>query len=62
MMTLLLLDNDWRECRLRFWLMLAPAIGLVISTLYLRYHYATDLLAGLALFVALHYANRRWNP
>jgi len=61
LMTLLLLDNDWRVCRLRFWLMLGPAIGLVISTLYLRYHYATDLLAGAALFIILHYANRRWN-
>lgn len=59
LITLLLLDNDWRECRMRFWIMLAPAVGLVISTLYLRYHYATDLLAGVVFFIVLRSVSRR---
>jgi hypothetical protein len=54
LMTLLLLDNDWRDCRMRFWIMLWPSIGLTVSTLYLRYHYATDLLAALVYFLVLH--------
>jgi len=56
LMTLLLLDNDWRFCRMRFWLMLGPSIGLIFSTMYLRYHYATDLLAGVAYFFVIHAA------
>ena len=60
LMTLLLLDNDWRECRVRFWIMLAPAIGLVVSTLYLRYHYAMDLIAAVVFFLVLRSASRRW--
>jgi hypothetical protein len=54
LMTLLLLDNDWRDCRMRFWIMLGPAAGLLVSTMYLRYHYATDLFAGVAYFFVLH--------
>jgi hypothetical protein len=54
LMTLLLLDNDWRDCRMRFWIMLGPSMGLTVSTMYLRYHYATDLLAGAVYFLVLH--------
>jgi membrane-associated phospholipid phosphatase len=38
-----------QQRRSRFFLALPPAIGLVISTLYLGYHYAVDVLAGFAL-------------
>ena len=67
LMTLLLLDNDWRDCRMRFWIMLGPAAGLTVSTMYLRYHYATDLLAGAVYFLILHAAfvrreGRSWKP
>ena len=31
--------------------MLLPAFGLFMSTMYLRYHYAVDLIAGAQLFV-----------
>jgi len=60
LITLLLMDHDWRECRIRFWWMLGPAAGLVLSTMYLRYHYATDLLAGLIVFYLLKTAHLRW--
>jgi len=53
LMTMLLLANDWRECRMRFWIMLGPSIGLTVSTMYLRYHYATDLLAAIAYFFVI---------
>ncbi len=48
--TALLLDHDWRACRQRFWIMLVPATGMLIATIYLRYHYAADLLASVILF------------
>ncbi len=51
--TCCLLAHDWRHQRGRFWLMLLPVVGLVVSTIYLRYHYAVDLLAGGAIFVVL---------
>ncbi len=44
-----LLAFDWRHARWRFWVYLVPCVGLWVSTLYLRYHYFTDLLAGFAL-------------
>ncbi len=53
LITCILLDHDWREFRRRFWLMLLPSIGLLISTIYLRYHYGIDVLAALILFLAL---------
>ncbi len=61
LITCVLLDFDWRETRWRFWIMILPAIGLGASTLYLRYHYAIDLLAGFGLFLLLRlWANRQW--
>jgi hypothetical protein len=47
--TLYLLAFDARHHRRRFWRMLGPCIGLCASTVYLRYHYGVDLLAGMAL-------------
>ena len=37
---------DWRHHRRRFWLWALPIGALWLSTLYLRYHYLVDLLAG----------------
>jgi fatty acid desaturase len=51
--TFVVLDHDWRFVRRRFWVMLLPVLGLVLATIYLRYHYALDLMAGFALFVIL---------
>jgi hypothetical protein len=44
-----LLMFDWWHRRWRFWIYLVPCIGLWIATVYLRYHYAIDCLAGFAL-------------
>jgi membrane-associated phospholipid phosphatase len=47
----------WRHVRAFFWILLPFALGLWVSTIYLRHHYFVDLLAGwtlapLAVFVA----------
>lgn len=44
---MLLFDMKWN--RRRFWICLIPSIGLGFSTIYLRYHYFVDVLAGLAV-------------
>lgn len=52
LMTCVLLAHDRREHPLRFKVMLPVAAGLIVSTVYLRYHYAIDLLAGFVWFIA----------
>jgi membrane-associated phospholipid phosphatase len=32
-----------------FWITLAPTVGLLVATVYCRYHYALDTLAGMAV-------------
>lgn len=50
---------DFAHRRWRFWSYLVPAVGLWISTIYLRYHYFVDVVAGFALAaVAMAIANR----
>jgi membrane-associated phospholipid phosphatase len=39
----------WKRSRRTFWCLLPVATGLVISTVYCRYHYVVDLIAGTAL-------------
>ena len=51
--TCILLDHDWRKVRSRFWMLVIPSLGLLMSTVYLRYHYGVDVLAGFLLFIAL---------
>lgn len=52
-LTLLVLYYSYRFHRRTFWLLLAPGSLLIISTVYLRYHYIIDVFAGalLALLV-----------
>ncbi len=57
--TLLLLEYDRHVCPLRFQLMLVPAVGLAFSTLYLRQHYAADVLAAAVLFLVLRRGTAR---
>jgi membrane-associated phospholipid phosphatase len=40
---------DYKHSRNRFWLMLLPCIGIWIATIYLRYHYFADVVAGFLL-------------
>ncbi|MET8278984.1 phosphatase PAP2 family protein [Micromonospora sp. NPDC005174] len=62
-MTVVLMVYLWRDARRLFWWYLPIGLGLVLSTLYLRKHYAVDLLAGTALaLLAVVVAGRvnRW--
>jgi hypothetical protein len=53
LITLALLTHDrWWNPR-RFRAVLLPCIGLGVSTLYLRYHYAADVLAAFLLWMVL---------
>jgi membrane-associated phospholipid phosphatase len=47
-----LLLFDWKHWRRRFWLLLLPCLLLWFSTLYLRFHYFVDELAGMAAALA----------
>ena len=47
--TLVALFFAWRHARWYFWLVLPFAIGLILSTIYLRHHYVIDLIAGWGL-------------
>jgi membrane-associated phospholipid phosphatase len=62
--TLYLLLFDWQHFRRRFWWVLAPCMLLWWSTVYLRFHYFVDLVAGVAValigwWVARKYAEGR---
>ena len=50
----LLLAYHWE--RRVFWWTLAPTIGLLFATVYARYHFAVDTVAGIALAVGLFVA------
>ncbi|MGV9214146.1 phosphatase PAP2 family protein [Micromonospora sp. RB23] len=50
-MTVVLMVYLWRDARRLFWWYLPIGLGLLLSTLYLRKHYAVDLLAGAVLAV-----------
>jgi len=66
LMTCVLLEHDRREHPRRFQRMLPVALGLLLSTVYLRYHYAVDLLAGFVWFGAVRlwwsWRERRFAP
>jgi len=47
--SLYLLMFDWQHGRRRFWWALGPCIVLWLSTLYLRFHYFVDIIAGVAV-------------
>jgi membrane-associated phospholipid phosphatase len=48
-MTTVLLGLMWRDARRLFWGYLPVALGLYLATLYLRVHYAVDVVAGFVL-------------
>ena len=64
--TAFLMGFDWKHARGRFRLWIAPTIGLWFSTIYLRYHYATDVVAGFALagaaLLMAHIFNKQVKP
>ncbi|HEY7958019.1 MAG TPA: phosphatase PAP2 family protein [Polyangia bacterium] len=61
--TTVVLAFAWRFARRWFWLYLPIALGLYVSTVYLRMHYVVDVIAGLAvsaLAVAIGPRLERW--
>ena len=55
-----LLFFDQRHCPWRFKFYLVPAVGLWLSTIYLRYHYFIDVLCGFALAAFALWLARRY--
>jgi PAP2 superfamily len=60
--SLYLLLFDWQHWRRRFWWVLAPCIVLWLSTLYLRFHYFVDLLAGVAVALVGWRIAQKYSP
>jgi len=55
-----LLFFDRRRARRRFWIYVAPCVGLWLATIYLRYHYLVDVIAGFALAAFALWLTARW--
>jgi hypothetical protein len=56
-----LLFFDRRHAPWRFRLYAVPCIGLWLATIYLRYHYFVDVVAGFALAAFALWLTRRWD-
>jgi len=52
-LTLLVLYCAWRMNKKLFRLYLIPATALIFSTVYLRYHYVVDVIAGAIIALAI---------
>ena len=52
--SLLSLGLAWRFTRPLFFILLPVALGLWVSTIYLRHHFVVDLIAGFALAPAAY--------
>jgi membrane-associated phospholipid phosphatase len=66
MVLLAVLLEAFRRSKKTFWAFLPFAVGLILATVYCRYHYVADVIAGSALvFVAVPLGNalyRRFSP
>lgn len=49
--TLIVLFLSYRYVRGLFWVMLIPALLLIVATVYCRYHYVVDVIAGILLTI-----------
>ncbi|MGH7162894.1 MAG: phosphatase PAP2 family protein [Planctomycetota bacterium] len=49
MIAVIVLLLAWKHVRPLFWALLPAVAGLVVSTVYCRYHYVVDVIAGLIL-------------
>ena len=59
MVLIAILLEGYRRSKKTFWAFLPFAVGLILATVYCRYHYVADVLAGLALaFVTVPLGNR----
>lgn len=52
MIATVVLIVSWQRLRRAFWFLLPFATGLILSTVYCRYHYAIDVIAGI-VFAAI---------
>ncbi len=52
----------WRHERRVFWITLIPTAGLLAATVYGRYHFALDILAGIVMGAAFAIPGRRSAP
>jgi membrane-associated phospholipid phosphatase len=57
--SLVVLVYAWRYLRVWFWVLLPFCVGLWASTIYLRHHFAVDLIAGWALAPVAMWAGPR---
>lgn len=62
LITLVLLDHDWKHVRTRFWVAIGPALVLMSSTIYLRYHYVIDCIAAVVVWGVVKLILRRTCP
>ena len=60
MITVAVLIVAWKRARKQFWWMLPVGSLLVFSTMYCRYHYLVDVIAGLVLAFATVPLADRW--
>jgi membrane-associated phospholipid phosphatase len=60
MITVSVLIVAWQRARKLFWVLLPIAALLVFSTMYCRYHYAVDVIAGIVLAFATVPLAERW--
>ncbi len=60
--TLLLMTACWSAARPLFWLLSPVMISIPVACVYLRYHYVTDVLAGMALAAMVWWLGSRLYP
>jgi membrane-associated phospholipid phosphatase len=60
MISVAVLFVAWKRARDVFWVLLPIATGLVISTVYCRFHYVVDVIAGTTLAFATVPLGDRW--
>jgi membrane-associated phospholipid phosphatase len=60
MISVAVLIVAWKRARDVFWYLLPVATGLIIATVYCRYHYVVDLIAGTALAFLTVPLGDRW--
>ncbi len=56
-----LLIFDYKNARWRHRIYLVPCVGIWIATIYLRYHYAVDLMAGFGLAAFALWVTNKWD-
>ena len=62
MIAVVVLIVAWRRARKLFWILLPIALMLILSTMYCRYHYLVDVIAGVVLaFVTVPLGDRLYD-